>query len=110
MRGDPNTAQHVAAPSFSSRSLPAAVAAAGACGITPQAHGDPKLGVIYSGESDVSDSGKALEASRSPVVPRPSRDLTNERTRDMRHSLFGSDDEFGNGILLITTVNTCVFA
>ena len=40
------------------------------------------------------DSGKTSEASRLPAVPRSSNDLQNERTRDIRPSLFGSYDEY----------------
>ena len=43
----------------------------------------------------MSDSEKPLEASRSPMVRRSSKDLLNERSLDMRHSLLGSDDGFG---------------
>ena len=103
MRGDSEKTQPVAASasaiddsSSAALSLPAEPVATGACGITPHAHGDLELGFSYYGESDVSDSGKALEASRSPAVPRSLRDLPNKRTRDMRHSLFGSDDEYGD--------------
>ena len=60
--------------------------------MAPRAHSDLELGVSYSGESDVSGAKKHLEASRSPAVPRLSRDLLNERARDMRHILFGSDN------------------
>ena len=101
MRGDSKTTQPVAVPtsatddsSSTARSLVAADAAPGARGIAPRALDDPELGVRYSGESDVSDLGKAPEASRSPAVPRPSRDIPNERTRYLSHSLLGSDDEF----------------
>ena len=69
--------------------------AAGARGITPHARDDPELEVIYSGESDVSDSGNVPEASRSPAVPhRSPRTLPSERTRELHHSLFGSDYEY----------------
>ena len=101
MRGDSKTTQPVVVPasaaedsSSAARSLPEADVAAGARGIKHHAHGDPELGVSYSGESDVSDTGKSPEASRSPAVTRPLRDLPNGRTRDLHHSLFGSDDEF----------------
>ena len=67
--------------SYAARYLPAADVAAGACGIAPHAYADLGLGVSYSGKSDVSDSGRAPEASRSPAVPRRSR------------SMFSSDDE-----------------
>ena len=76
--------------------MSAASVAAGACGIAPHAHIDPELRVSYSGESDVSESEKPIEASRLPAVPRPSRYLPSVRTRDMRHSLYGSDGEFGD--------------
>ena len=82
--------------SSAARSPPAASGAAGARDASPRARDDPDIEVIYSGESDASDSEKPLEASR-PAVPRSSRDLPNVRTRDMRHSLFGnneSDDEY----------------
>ena len=99
MRGDPKTTQPVAAPasavddsSSAARSLPAASVAAGACGIAPHAHCDLDLGVSYSSESDVSDSEKPLKVSRSTAVPHSLKDLSNERTRDMCHSLFGSDE------------------
>ena len=76
-------------------SPPAARGAAGARGSAPRAHDDLNNEVIYSGESDVSDSQNIPEASRSPAVSRhPSRSLSNERTREMHHSLFGSDDVF----------------
>ena len=74
-------------------SLPAAIVAADACGIAPHAHCETELGVSYSGESDVSDLEKPLQASRSPAVPHSYKELSNERNRDMCHSLFGSDDE-----------------
>ena len=48
----------------------------------------------------MSDSGKALEASRSTAVPLSeplSKFLPNQRTRDLRHSLFSSDEEYGGG-------------
>ena len=77
--------------SSAARSPPAASGAAGARDASPRAHDDPDIEVIYSGESDASDSEKTFEASR-PAVPRSSRDLPNVRTRDMRHSLFGSDE------------------
>ena len=103
MRGDPKTKQPVAAPasaaddsSSAARYQPAAGVAVGACGIAPHAHSEPELGVSYSGESDVSDSEKPLEASRSPAVPRPFKEVPNARNRDIRHILFGSDDEFGD--------------
>ena len=82
-------------PSYASCSPPAARGAVGARGSAPHAHDDLKDEVMYFGESDVSDSRNIPEASRSPAVPRhPSRSLSNERTREMHHSLFGSDDEF----------------
>ena len=77
MRGDSKTTQSATAPasgaddsSSAARSLPTPSVASGACGIAPHVHRDPKLGVSYSGESDVSDSGKPLEASHSPAVLR----------------------------------------
>ena len=82
--------------SSTSRSLPAASVAAVACGIAPHAHCDHDLGASYSGESDVSDLEKPVEASRSPAVPHSSKELSNERTRDKRHSLFDSDDEYSD--------------
>ena len=105
MRGDsrptqPGAVQASAADASSSAapSSPAATGAAGARGITPRAHDDPDVEVIYSGESDVSDSGNAPEASRSPATPQYSpRPLPNERTRDLHHSLFGSDDDDQGG-------------
>ena len=100
MRSEPKTTQSATVPasaaddsSLDACSLPAASLATRARGIAPHAHSDPVLGVSYSGESDVSDSGKPVESSRSPVVPRSSKYLPNERTRDMRHSLFGSGDK-----------------
>ena len=46
----------------------------------------------------MSDSGKDSVTARSPAVPLPSSmDVLSERTRDLRHSLFGSDDEYGGG-------------
>ena len=42
--------------SSAARSSPAAGGAAGALGASPRAHDDPDIEVIYSGESDVSDS------------------------------------------------------
>ena len=90
MRGDSKTTQRVAVPdsttedaSSAARSLHAADFAAGACGITPHSHAGLEIGVSYSGESDVSDSGNAQEASRLPMVPCPSRAQPNERTRDL---------------------------
>ena len=78
MRGDSKTRHTVAAfastaddSSYDVRSLPVAAVFAGARGIAPRAHDDSELRVLYSGDSDVSDSGKASEAARSPVVPRP---------------------------------------
>ena len=101
MRGDIKPTQSATVSAFAvddsssaARSLLTASDAAGACGIAPHAHSDPVLGVSYSGDSDGSDSGKRLEASRSPAVPRPSRDLPNLRARDMRRSRFDSDDEY----------------
>ena len=64
--------------------------------MAPRAHSDLELGVSYSGESDVSDAEKPLEVSRSPAVTHSSKELSNERTRDMRHSLFGSDDQYSD--------------
>ena len=53
------------------------------------------MGVTYVGKSDVSDSGKASEASQSPAVPIPSsKGLPNERARNLRHSLLNSNDEY----------------
>ena len=78
MRDDSKTVKHVAA---------------GACVIPPHARKDRELEVSYSDESDVYDLGNALEASQSPAVLRPSRGRPNDRTRDLRHSLFGSDNE-----------------
>ena len=102
MRSDSKMTQPAAVPtsaaddsSSAACSPPAASGAAGARGSTPRAHDDLDNRVINSGESDVSDSRNIPEASRSPAVPRhPSRSLSNERTREMHHSLFGSDDEF----------------
>ena len=69
MRGDSKKTQLVAAPasaaddsSSADRSLPAAAVAAGARGIVPRAQGGSELTVIYSGESDVPDTGKTLKA------------------------------------------------
>ena len=42
----------------------------------------------------MSDSRKAPEASRSPAVPRSSRGLPSEQTRDFHQSVLGSDDEY----------------
>ena len=101
MRGDSKTTQSATVPvsaaddlSSDARSPPALNVAAGACGITPHAHSDPELGISYSDESDASESKKPSEASRSPAVPRLSRDLPNLRARDMRRSRFDSDDEY----------------
>ena len=45
----------------------------------------------------MSDSGNTAEASRSPATPQCSpRPLPNERTRELQHRLFGSDDESGD--------------
>ena len=63
--------------SSDARSSPAARGAAGARGTAPRAHDDPDIEVIYSGESDVSDSGNAAEASRSPATPQCSAVMTN---------------------------------
>ena len=89
MRGDSKHTQAVpvsasAADDSSSaaRSSPAARGAAGARGTAPRAHDDSDIEVIYSGESDVSDSANVPEASRSPPKPQCSpRPLPNERTR-----------------------------
>ena len=101
MRGDSKSTRRVAVPasaandaSSAARSFPSADVAAGACGIAPNAHAEIELGVSYSGNSYVSDSGNAQEALRSPAVPRPSRDLPSERNRDFYHILFGSCDEY----------------
>ena len=66
MRGDSKKAHPVAASasesdysSSAARSLPAAYVSTGARGITPRAQDESEVEVIYSGESDVSDSGKA---------------------------------------------------
>ena len=84
--------------SSAARSPPAARGAAGARGNAPRAHDDSDIEVIYSGESDVSDSANVPEASRSPPTPQCSpRPLPNERTRELVHSLFGSDDEDRGG-------------
>ena len=104
MRGDSKTTQSIivssqrAADNASSadRSFPAASVAAGECSIAPHAHSDLELKVSYSSESDVSESEKILEASRPPAEPRLSKDQPNKRTRDMRHSLFGSGEEYGD--------------
>ncbi|CAI5736122.1 unnamed protein product [Hyaloperonospora brassicae] len=101
MRGDSRPAHPGAVPasaaddsSSAARSSPVATGAAGARGTAPRAHDDPDIEVIYSGESDVSDSGNTAEASRSPATPQCSpRPLPNERTRELQHSMFGSDDE-----------------
>ena len=77
-------------------SLPAASVAAGAWCIAPHGYSDLELRVSHFGESDMSDLKKPLAASHSPTVPRSSRDLPNERTRDVRHSLFGSNDEYSD--------------
>ena len=101
MRGVSKTTQRVSVPasaaddlSSAARFLPAADVAAGVCGITPRAHAELELGFIYSGESDVSDSGITPEASRSPAVPRSFKELPSERTRDLHQSMFGSDDGY----------------
>ena len=84
--------------SSAARSPPAARGAAGARGNAPRAHDDSDIEVIYSGESDVSDSANVPEASRSPPTPQCSpRLLPNEWTRELEHSLFGSDDEDDRG-------------
>ena len=82
MQGDSKMTQSTTVPasaadgaSSADHSLPEASVSAGVCGIAPHAHCDPGLGVSYSGESDVSGAKKHLEASRSPAVPRLSRDL-----------------------------------
>ena len=119
MRGDsrptqPGVVQASAADDEASAapSSPAATGAAGARGITPRAHDDPDVEVIYSGESDVSDSGNVPEASRSPATPQYSpRPLPNKRTRGFQHSLFGSDDEDErSGEEYYSTVDSCFFA
>ena len=76
MRDDSRPTQPGAVPasaandsSSAAPSSPSATGAAGARGITPRAHDDPDVEVIYSGESDVSDSSNAPEASRSPATP-----------------------------------------
>ena len=104
MLGDLKTDRHGAVPASAvddslsaARSLPPAAVAAGARDISPGAHDDSEFGVFYSGESDVSVSGKAPEAAPSPAVPRPLNILLNERTSDLHHSPFGSDDEYNNG-------------
>ena len=105
MRGDSSPAQSASMPasaaddpSFAACSPPAARGAAGTRGSTPRAHDDLQGEVIYSGESDVSNSRNIPEASRLPAVPRhPSRSLSNERAREMQNSLFGSDDEDDHG-------------
>ena len=76
--------------------MPAAPVATGARGITPRKHDDYELGDIYYGELDASGSRNASKASRSLAVTRPSRGLPNEQTRDLRHTLVGSDDEYGD--------------
>ena len=82
-------------------SPPAARGAAGARGSAPRAHDDLNNEVIYSGESDVSDSRNIPEASRSPAMTRhTSRSLSNERTREMHHSLFGMTMNFVVGITM----------
>ena len=102
MRGDSRHAQSASVPasaadypSSADCSPPAAKGAAGARGSAPRAHDDLDNKVIDSGESDVPDSRNVPEASRSPAVPHhSSRSLSNERTREMHPSLFGSDDKF----------------
>ena len=102
MRGDSKMTQPAAVTasaaddsSSAACSPPAARGAAGARGSAPRAHDDLKDEVIYSGESDVPDSRNIPEASRSQAVPHhSSRSLSNERTREIHHSLFGSDDKF----------------
>ena len=45
----------------------------------------------------MSDSEKVSEASRSPAKPLPAYPLNampNEKVRDLRHSLFSSDEEY----------------
>ena len=102
MRSDSKTTQPAAVPastaddiSSAACSPPAARGAAGARGIAPRAHDDLDNKFINSGESDVPDLRNIPEASRSPAMPCHSpRSLSNERAREMHHSLFGSDDEF----------------
>ena len=102
MQGDSKTTQPAAVQASAADDLspavcspPAARGAAGARGSAPRAHDDLDNNVINSGESDVSDPRNVPEASRSPAVPHHSpRALSNERTCEMHHSLFGSDDEF----------------
>ena len=105
MRGDSKTTQPAAVPASAADDSssaacypPAARGAAGVRGSAPRAYDDLDNKVIYSGESDVSDSRNISEASRLPAVPRhPSRSLSNERAREMQNSLFGSDDEDDHG-------------
>ena len=72
MRGDSKMKQSSTAPSSAAedsltatRSLLASPVAAGARGVTLRAHDDSELWVSYSGELDVSDSGKAPEALKN---------------------------------------------
>ena len=108
MRGGAKTAQHIAAQasaagdssSAASSSLPEAPIASGAYPIPPRAHDDSEVEVICSGESDLADSVKASEVPGSPPVSHPdypSNTLLNERTRDLRHSLFSSEEEDDDG-------------
>ena len=99
MRKDSKIAQHVAAQVSACRrfvdtssSPPAVPVAAGARGITPRVHDDSDLEAIYSGGSALSDSEKA---SGAPVSQPESslKAMPNQRTRDFRHSLFGSDNK-----------------
>ena len=102
MRSDSKNTQYVAVPASAAedsssafRYLPAAIVTSGAHDIAHRAVYDPELGVSYSGESDVPDSEKAPETSRLTAVPRPSRDLPNERTdsrlasQSIRHHHYG---------------------
>ena len=102
MRGVSKTTQPAAvtasatdASSSAACSPSAAEGAEDARGIAPRAHDDLDNKVMNSGESDVPDSRNVPEASQSPAVPHHSPSaLSNERTHEMQHSLFGSDDEF----------------
>ena len=99
--GDSKTTQPAAVPASAADASASAACspyategAVDARGIAPRAHNDIGNEVINYGESDMPDSRNVLEASRSPATPhRTSRALSNERTREMHHSLFGSDDE-----------------